>query len=242
MGFVVCDRIDRMATEIYEKGNIFLIDGTELEIVPLKIKYLREFMVAFEDVKNSSSDDDAIQKLTECARICLKQFYPGISKNTDLVEDNLNMPTIYEMIDIAAGIKINNKKEEAVTEQVKSNKNSWSELNLAKLESEVFLLGIWKDYQELESSLSMPELLATLESKRELDYEEKKFLAAIQGVDLDATSGSEKGQKEWEDMKARVFSGGATSDSNDVLSLQGQNAKKVGFGIGMGLDYEDLRN
>jgi hypothetical protein len=43
-------------------------------------------------------------------------------------------------------------------------------------------------------------------------------------------------------MKARVFSRGATSDSSDVLSLQGQNAKRAGFGIGMGLDYEDLRN
>jgi hypothetical protein len=43
-------------------------------------------------------------------------------------------------------------------------------------------------------------------------------------------------------MKARVFSKGATSDSNDVLSLQGQNAKKAGFGIGMGLDYEDARD
>jgi hypothetical protein len=86
----------------------------------------------------------------------------------------------------------------------------------------------------------MPELMVTLSSKRELDYEEKKFLAAIQGVDLESSSGSDKGQKEWEDMKARVFSQGATSDSNDVLALQGQNAQKAGFGINMGLDYENL--
>jgi hypothetical protein len=67
-------------------------------------------------------------------------------------------------------------------------------------------------------------------------------LAAIQGVDLDGSTNSDRGQKEWEDMKARVFSGGATSDSNDVLALQGQNAIKAGFGIGMGLDYEDARD
>jgi hypothetical protein len=48
------------------------------------------------------------------------------------------------------------------------------------------------------------------------------------------------GQEEWEAMKARVFSGGKTSDGNDVLSLQGPKAKQLGFGIGMGLDYEDL--
>ena len=67
-------------------------------------------------------------------------------------------------------------------------------------------------------------------------------MAAIQGVDLDKQSGSERGQKEWEDMKARVFSGGKATDSNDVLALQGVTAQKAGFGIGMGLDYGDERD
>jgi hypothetical protein len=110
-------------------------------------------------------------------------------------------------------------------------------MKLAELEAEVFLLGIWKDYEELELSLSMPELTATLNAKRESDYTEKKFLAAIQGIDLDKQSNQ---RNAWEDMKARVFSKGQTSDANDVLALQGPNAKKAGFGIGMGLDYEKL--
>jgi hypothetical protein len=41
-------------------------------------------------------------------------------------------------------------------------------------------------------------------------------------------------------MKARVFSKGKAENSKDVLALQGINAQKAGFGIGMGLDYEDL--
>jgi hypothetical protein len=150
------------------------------------------------------------------------------------------MPTIYTILDISAGIKINDKSQQTVKNQAEDSGSNWSELDLAKIESEVFLLGIWKDYKELEESLSMPELMATLSSRRELEYEEKKFLAAIQGVDLDKQSGSSKGQQEWEDMKARVFSKGATSDSKDILALQGQNARKAGFGIGMGLEYEDL--
>jgi hypothetical protein len=239
VGFVVCDRIDRMATEVYNRGNIYLIDGTELEIIPLKIKYLREFMVEFEGIKDASDDDEAIDVLSKCVGICMKQYFPEIA---DTVEDNLDLPTIYKVIDIAAGIKINKKSEEPVKEQAKTSGSTWDDLDLAKLEAEVFILGIWKDYQELEESLSMPELMVTLSSKRELDYEEKKFLAAIQGVDLDGATNSDRGQKEWEDMKARVFSKGATSDSNDVLALQGQNAKKAGFGIGMGLDYEDARD
>ena len=228
-----------MATEVYNKATIFLVDGTELDIIPLKIKYLREFMVQFEEVKTAKDDEEAVDLLLKCASICMKQYYPEIAKQA---EDYLDMPTIYKIIDIAAGIKINAKSEEPVKNQAVEKGSTWDELDLARLEAEVFVLGIWKDYQELEESLSMPEIMATLSTKRELDYEEKKFLAAIQGVDLDKATGAERGQKEWEDMKARVFSKGQATDSRDVLALQGANAQKYGFGIGMGLDYENLTN
>jgi hypothetical protein len=229
-----------MATTVYQTKNVTLIDGTEIEIIPLKIKYLREFMEAFENVKSAKNDDEAIDALVECVRIAMKQYYPKISKKKSDIENNLDMPNIYTILDISAGIKINKKSEETVKDQATDSGSTWFDLDLAKIESEAFLLGIWKDYKELEESMSMPELMATLSSRRELDYEEKKFLAAIQGVDLDKESGSNRGQKEWEDMKARVFSKGATGDSKDILALQGQNARQAGFGIGMGLEYEDL--
>ena len=229
-----------MATTIYKSKVVYLFDGTELEITPLKIKYLREFMLVFDDIKNTKNDDEAVQVLVRCVRVCMKQYYPKISNSIEEVEDNVDMPTIYDILDVAAGIRINKKSEEPVKDQAIDSGQTWENLDLAKLESEVFLLGIWKDYQELESSLSMPELMATLEVSRELDYTEKKFLAAIQGVDLDGETNKDKGQKEWEDMKARVFSKRKTIDGNDILALQGPNAQKAGFGIGMGLDYEDL--
>lgn len=229
-----------MATTIYKSEIIYLFDGTELEIMPLKIKYLREFMQAFENVKVTKNDDEAIAALVECVRVCMKQYYPSISGSVEDVEDSIDMPTIYKVLDVSAGIRINKKSEEPVKDQAVESGSTWDDLDLAKLESEVFLLGIWKDYQELELSLSMPELMATLEVSRELDYAEKKFMAAIQGVDLDAESGKGKGQQEWENMKARVFSKGQTSDANDILSFQGPKAQKAGFGIGMGLDYENL--
>ena len=229
-----------MATTIYNSQIIHLFDGTELEIIPLKIKYLREFMDVFENIKETKNDDEAIAVLVECVRVCMKQYYPQISNTIEQVEDNIDMPTIYKILDTSAGIRINKKSQEPVKDQAIDSGQTWESLDLAKLESEVFLLGIWKDYQELEKSLSMPELIATLEVSRELDYTEKKFLAAIQGVDLDGQTNKNKGQKEWEDMKARVFSGGKTGDSNDIIALQGFAAQKAGFGIGHGLDYEDL--
>lgn len=223
-----------MPTKVYDSGYITLINGTEIYITPLKIKYLKEFMDVFQDVKSSKNDDEAIVHLCKCASIAMKQYCPEIVND---LEDHIDMPTIYKVLDLSAGIKINQKSEETVTKQATESGSTWETLDLAQLESEVFLLGIWKDYEELEQSLSMPEILATLSAKRELDYQEKKFLAAIQGVDLDKESGK---QNAWEEMKARVFSGGKTNNANDILAYQGATANKAGFGIGMGLDYEDL--
>lgn len=225
-----------MATDIYDSGTIVLVDQEELEITPLKIKYLREFMSAFELLSIAQNDEQAIKILSECARICMKQFCPSIKTIEDL-EERIDLPTIYELLDIAAGIKINNPKEN-VKEQAQESGSKWEDLDLAKLEGEVFLIGIWKNYEELESSISMPELILTLGARRDLDYQEKKFLAAMQGVDLDKQSGA--ASNEWEAMKARVFSKGKTNNPNDIVSFQGSKASKAGFGIGMGLDYESI--
>ena len=228
-----------MATTVYEWDTVRLVDGTIIEVSPLKIKYLREFMEIFDFVKTAKDDDEAVYWLSQCARVCMKQFYPSIQTLDDL-EDNLDLPTVYQVLDVAAGIKVNSDKEESVKAQATEG-NTWEDLDLAKLESEVFLLGIWKDYNELETSLSMPELVATLESKREIDYQERKFLAAIQGIDLDAESGNSDEGNAWEEMKARVFSGGQASNSKDIVALQGFEAQQAGFGIGLGLDYVDMR-
>lgn len=229
-----------MATKIYSSANVMTVDGQEIYITPLKIKYLREFLDSFEHVKSAKDDEEAVSKIVECVRIAMKQYYPTMSTIED-IEDNFDLPTIYRILDISAGIRINqgdsDEPESTVANQAREGGSSWDNLDLARLESEAFLIGIWKDFEELETSLSMPELTAILEAKRENDYNDKKFMAAIQGIDLDKQTGK---QNEWEEMKARVFSGGKAKDANDITALQGANAQKAGFGIGMGLGYEDL--
>lgn len=226
-----------MATTVYNTKNITLQDGVEIELSPLKIKYLRQLMDNFDEVKNSQGDLEAIAALSKCARICMKQFRPEITQTQEMLEEYVSLQDIYDILDVTAGIKINNKSEEPVKKQAIDSGSSWEELDLAKLESEVFLLGIWKDYDELERSLSMPELMVTLSISRELNYDEKKFLAAMQGVDLDKNADKSNA---WEEMKARVFSGGEAANAKDIIALQGINAQKAGFGIGMGLDYEKI--
>jgi hypothetical protein len=227
-----------MPNKVYDSDTIKLIDGTEIFITPLKIKYLREFMQSFENLEKSQTEDDGLNILIDCLRIAMKQYYPELKTVSD-VEDNLDLKTMYKILEIAAGIKINESSKDTVKQQAQDSSPKWSEMDLVTLESEAFLLGIWKDYDELESSLSMPELTTTLNAKREADYREKRFLAAMQGVDLDKQTGRAD-ENAWEKLKAKVFSKGKTDNPNDIIALQGEAARKAGFGIGMGLGYEDL--
>ena len=234
-----------MPTEIYKSGNVETIDGRRIYITPLKIKYMRQFMKEFTSIEKISSDFESMEILAKCCAIAMQQYAPDIA-SPEAVEENFDMDAIYFIIDFGAGITLRKNNEQAIEDDApvakKESGSSWDELDLVKLESEVFLLGIWKDYEELESSLCMQELTAILEAKREADYQDKRFLAAIQGVDLDAQSGK-KEEDPWEAMKARVaakVSGVENKGGNDITSFVGQKAKKAGFGIGAGLAYEKI--
>ena len=67
------------------------------------------------------------------------------------------------------------------------------------------MLGIWKDFTELEESISMPELTAILEASRDKERREQKFLAALQGVDLDDDSEETDSVRAFEEVKERVM-------------------------------------
>lgn len=236
-----------MANKIYTSETIQLIDGSEIYVTPLKIKYLREFMEYYSNIVKSKSDEDAMDRLIKCVAICMKQYDPKRSSVAD-VEDLFDIHMIYRVLDISADIKIEDKKENTIQQNVSESKgDSWDSLDLVKLESELFLLGIWKDYEDLEESLSIPELLATLKAKRDLEYVEKKFLAAIQGINLDEQSGAPQEEDPWERIKARAAARVAGKDPdqvhvdpNDITSLTGISAQRAGFGIGNGIEYKTI--
>lgn len=226
-----------MAKDVYSTGVIESISGDIIEISPLKIKYMKLFMSRFEDIKNSKTNDETIDTLIDCVFIAMQQFRPNKYKSKEDIEFDFDIKTIYKVLEYCADVKIKDDNNQPSAKQGNEG-SSWDTLDLPKLEAEVFMTGIWKNFEELEESISMPELLLILSTKRDLDYEEKKFNAALQGVDLDKQSNKSNA---WEEMKARVFSKGKAASADDILALQGANAQKAGFGIGMGLDYEDLR-
>lgn len=80
----------------------------------------------------------------------------------------------------------------------------------------------------------MPELIQTLQSMQKRESEKRKFLAGIQGIDLESSE-SEKEGPSFEDIRRRAM--GINASADDVVSLQGGLAAESGFGIGAGLGY-----
>jgi hypothetical protein len=81
--------------------------------------------------------------------------------------------------------------------------------------------------------MSLKELIDTLEEMNKKDLEDKKFLAALQGVDLE---GGSESSKSFDDVRREAL--GDDPRTNDIVNLKGNLAKQEGFGIGNGLGYE----
>jgi hypothetical protein len=64
------------------------------------------------------------------------------------------------------------------------------------------MLGIWKNFEEMEENLTLAEVEKLLEVKREQDWQDKKFAAALKGVDLDDPKDSDT--PSFEDVKRRA--------------------------------------
>ena len=98
-----------MATEVKEK-KITLIDGTEVTVRPLKISLLRKFMKKFEGVGAVAEDNDkSMNLLMECVQIAMQQYKPELAEDAKALEDNIDLPTVYQIIEEASGVKLSDQ-------------------------------------------------------------------------------------------------------------------------------------
>jgi hypothetical protein len=98
-----------MATSVYETVEIELMDGTKIKMRPLRISLLRDFMKEFQKIGDEGIAEDNIKSmdlLVTCATIAMKQFDEELATKEKL-EDILDLPTVYKIIEVAAGIKLN---------------------------------------------------------------------------------------------------------------------------------------
>jgi hypothetical protein len=96
-----------MSTETYEEKIIKLIDGTEIKVRPLKISLLRPFMKKFEGIAEVAEDNDkSMSILMDCVQIAMKQYKPELAEDLKTLEEILDLPTVYKIVEEASGVKL----------------------------------------------------------------------------------------------------------------------------------------
>jgi hypothetical protein len=93
-----------MATTKYEAQKLTLMDGTEISVRPLKISLLRPFMAKFEGVAAvADNNEKSMTLLVECVQIAMKQYKPELADDIDKLEELLDLPTVYKIVEAASG-------------------------------------------------------------------------------------------------------------------------------------------
>lgn len=113
-----------MASTVYTTEEITLQDGRDATLRPLNIKGLRKFMQKMQEFSQVQTEEEGLDILLDAAAICLMKQHPdlwdkkkhkaeeaGVDTYTggysEEAEDALDMPTVYRILDICGGVKLN---------------------------------------------------------------------------------------------------------------------------------------
>jgi inhibitor of KinA sporulation pathway (predicted exonuclease) len=94
-----------MATTTIEQSEITLIDGSKISVRPLKVSLLRSFLKKFAEIADVATDNDkSMNILMECVQIAMRQYKPEIADDLEALEEVLDLPTVYKVVEAASGI------------------------------------------------------------------------------------------------------------------------------------------
>lgn len=90
-----------------EETVVVLIDGTKVSLRPLKISLLRPFMKKFEGLAAVAEDNEkSMNILMECVAIAMKQYKPELAEKSKELEENIDLPTVYKIVEAASGVNL----------------------------------------------------------------------------------------------------------------------------------------
>lgn len=96
-----------MATTVYTTEEITLQDGRGITLKPNVIKIQKKFMVALEGLGTPESQIEAYDQIIDLAQICLAGVDKELADDRETMEDILDEPTLYKIIEVCGGIKLN---------------------------------------------------------------------------------------------------------------------------------------
>jgi hypothetical protein len=94
-------------TTINGEKTIKLISGEEIAVRPLKISLLRSFMKKFAEIAKVADDNDkSMDVLMACVQIAMQQYKPELAEDLAKLEESLDLPTVYKIVEEASGINL----------------------------------------------------------------------------------------------------------------------------------------
>lgn len=117
-----------MASKAYTVREVSLQNDKDVTIRPLPIGRLRRFMDAWKAIANLEEGDDGFDIFVNCSGIALEHEFKGefdalkatvaeqeageflSPEYKEYLEENLDLETIYVILEVAGGIKLNDPK------------------------------------------------------------------------------------------------------------------------------------
>jgi hypothetical protein len=104
-----------MATKVYETIELELQDGSVVTVKPLNLKTLRSVMKQWSEAANATTEDEFLEILIKCTSIAMTQLAP---EKANTVEEDLDLLTMYKILEVAADIKLNNPNLQATAQEL----------------------------------------------------------------------------------------------------------------------------
>ena len=113
-------------------------------------------------------------------------------------------------------------------------------MDLLSIESRVMTLGAWLNYEQLEESLTIDELVELDKAVVRRDWKLQRMIGLSVGAELPEDPLEDSTEVTAEDVMERALGkvSGIDDSYNDIVDVRGALATQQGFGIGFGLGYE----
>lgn len=80
--------------------------------------------------------------------------------------------------------------------------------------------GAWKNFDDIEESLTMPELESLVTTARKMRQDDQRFMAALKGIDLDKNSENDvEAARKRVETRAKAKLAGMDEDTYELSSL-----------------------
>jgi hypothetical protein len=98
-----------MPTTVYDTLEIKLSNGDVITVAPLKINRLKKFLAVVKPLQEGkeTTEEQAMEIFVKAGMICMEQFAPDLAADQDKFEDNIEVPTLMKILEVAGGLKLN---------------------------------------------------------------------------------------------------------------------------------------